>query len=49
MMPERIVDMLEAVEIEHHHRDALALLRAGDGVVQPILEQRPVRQSGQTS
>ena len=47
MMPERIVDMLEAVEIEHHHRDARALLRAGDGVVQPILEQRPVRQSGQ--
>ncbi|MFL5026143.1 MAG: hypothetical protein ACJ8DB_06085 [Microvirga sp.] len=39
--------MLEAVEIEHHHDDPLAVLPARNGVVEPVLEQSPVRQSGQ--
>jgi hypothetical protein len=46
-VPERIVDDLEAVEIEEEDRDQLAAAASGgDGLHQPILEQAAVGQSG---
>ena len=48
MMAERVVDMLEVVEIEHHHRHLiLVAARLRDIVAQAILEQDPVRQARQ--
>ena len=47
-MAEPVVDRLEAVEIEDHHRDlALAPPRPGQRPLQPVLEQRPVGEAGQ--
>jgi len=47
-LPERVVDLLEVVEIEDHHREeAPAAIGAGDGVIQAVGEQRPVRQPGE--
>jgi hypothetical protein len=44
----RIVDVLEAVEVEEQNRDAAAVAaRAHDGVAQALAEQRAVGQSGQ--
>ena len=53
LVPERVVDRLEAVQIDEKDRNALLdaqLVRARHAhqrVVEPILEQNPVRQSGQ--
>ena len=45
---ERVVDVLEAVEIEEQHRKlAAAPMRAGDRLSDAVGEQRAVRQSGQ--
>ena len=47
-MTELIVDRLEAVQIEHAHRERLpAALRAGDGVLEAIIEQAAVGHSGE--
>ena len=47
-MAERVVDVLEAVEVDDQdrHRDPWAPA-AGQGVLQPVGEQGPVGQSGQ--
>ena len=45
---ERIVDVLEAVQVEEQHRDAAALpARAHDRARQPLRQQRAVGQAGQ--
>ena len=49
-VPERVVDDLEAVEVEEQHRRALAsFLRhvAAHGVLEAVQEQHAVRQAGQ--
>ena len=46
--PERVVDLLEAVQVEDHHPDAGPFTaRRGDRLRGPILEQQPVRQPRQ--
>ena len=55
LVPERVVDVLEAVEVEQHHRDLLLLVRvaaarapgAGQRLGQPVVEQRAVGQAGE--
>jgi hypothetical protein len=45
---ERVVDRLEAVEVDEQHREArLDLVDAADGSEQLVLEDEPVRQLGQ--
>jgi hypothetical protein len=45
---ERVVDVLEPVEVEEEHRDRLATAGlARDGVLDPVGEQRAVRQPGE--
>ena len=45
---ERVVDQLEAVEVEREDRDVDALaLPAGERVREPVERERPVRQAGQ--
>ncbi len=46
-MAHRVVDVLEVVEIEEMGRHHLSALGARQGVVQPLVEQYPVRQAGQ--
>lgn len=47
-MSERVVDVLEAIEIEHQHRKARsAAPRTGQCLLHPLLEQHAVRQVGQ--
>ena len=47
-VPARVVDDLELVEIEIHHRVMAALFaRAGQRAVQPVLELAPVDEAGQ--
>ncbi len=47
-MAERVVDVLEAVEIDHHHRDRAAMAgRIVEGAAKAEGEQRPVRQRRQ--
>src|SRR5882757_9249373 len=48
MVPERIVDTLEAVEVEAEHREVLAAADADERFLQPRAKQGPVRQVGQT-
>ena len=44
-MPERVVDLLEAVEVDQQHRRRPGLTpREHDGLLEPIVEQLPVRQ-----
>ena len=48
VVAERVVDLLEPVEIQGQHREpAMAALRAADRLREPVVEQRPVRQTGQ--
>ena len=43
-----VVDLLEAVEVDDHQRQlAILRLHGGDVVLQPVLEGRAVRQTGQ--
>jgi hypothetical protein len=45
---ERVVDCLEAVQIEEQQRDAVALAGGvGEGLLQAVVEKRPVGQAGQ--
>ena len=45
---ERVVDVLEAVQIEEQHRDTRAVApRPYDGARQPLRQQRAVRQAGE--
>ena len=47
-MPHRVVDLLEPVEVHDQHRQRIARAqRIGDRHLEPVLEQRPVRQIGQ--
>ncbi len=46
-MPQRIVDVLEPVEIEPQHGKSLIRPHAGDGLAQLFPEERPVRQIGE--
>ena len=47
-MPHRVVDLLEPVEVHDQHRQRVARAqRIGDGHLEPVLKQRPVRQIGQ--
>jgi hypothetical protein len=48
VMAEGVIDVLEAVEVDHEdrHRDPWAPA-AGQGVLQPVGEQGPVGQAGQ--
>ena len=46
-MPERIVDALEAVQIDAQHADDLALLRCAADVLHVLLKQQPVGEVGQ--
>ena len=46
--PEQIVDQLEAVEIEDHHRQPLLVApRPLDRLGQPVVEQQAIGQPGQ--
>ena len=47
-VPEPVVDVLEAVEVDEQHGDAAAVVAgAGDGGVERLLEQAPVGEPGQ--
>ena len=47
-LSERVVDLLEIVEVEDHHREqAPAAVGARDSVVQAVGQERPVRQPGE--
>ena len=47
-MAQRVVDVLELVEIHHEHTEGLAVaLQAGDGALELLGEIGPVRQAGQ--
>ena len=48
VVAERVVDALEVVEVEEQARDLRAVaLRLREDLLQPLVEQRPVRQPGQ--
>jgi hypothetical protein len=48
VMAQRVVDLLEAIEVHHDHPDQFgAPACVGDGLFQPIEEERAVRESGQ--
>jgi hypothetical protein len=45
---EGVVDLLEAVQVDHEHRRlALATAGAAQGLPQPVPEQGPVGQAGE--
>ena len=46
-MPERIVDLLEVVQVHQHHGDAAVLAGRLDRVPEPRAEQETVGQAGQ--
>ena len=47
-VPERVVDLLEPIEIQHHDREARAVpLCLGDRALDAVVEEQPVRQAGQ--
>ena len=47
-LSERVVDLLEIVEVEDHHREqAPAAVGARDSMVQAVGQQRPIRQPGE--
>ena len=49
MVPQRVVDFFEPIEVHHDHADRLAAApRRDNGVLQAIEKQRAIRQSGQT-
>jgi len=46
-MTERIVDVLESVQVQKQNRDLLRMTaRRGDGLADPIVQQHPVGQTG---
>ena len=48
IVAKRVVDLLEAVEVEHQQSDLLARAAiAGEGLGETVLEQRPVGEPGQ--
>ena len=48
VVAQRVVDALEMVEVEEEARDVRAVaLRLREDLLQPLVEERPVRQSGQ--
>ena len=48
LVAERVVDRLEPVDVEQQHRrDAAGAVQPGQCLVEPVVEQRPVRQPGQ--
>ena len=48
VVAERVVDFLEAVEIDQQHGEAaLIAMRSQDRLLQPVLEQRAIGQIGQ--
>jgi hypothetical protein len=47
VMAERVVDLLEVVEVDQHDRDERGIRVLGDGLAELLLEQDPVRQVGQ--
>ena len=48
VMAERVVDLLEVVEVHDHHHGGLAAAAAGaDGLVDAVAEQLAVRQAGE--
>jgi hypothetical protein len=47
-MPERVVDLLEAIEVHDHHGDPDVLTAGnGEGLPDPVVEERSVRQVGE--
>ena len=47
-VPERVVDELEAIEVDHQHRELMRLpLGLGDGLGDAVIEQQAVRQPGE--
>jgi len=47
-LPERVVDLLEIVEVEDHHREqAPAAVGARDGMIQPVGQQHPIWKPGE--
>ena len=46
-MPEGVVDLLELVQVEDDHRGAGVAGPLGQGLLQAVMEERPVRQPGQ--
>ena len=47
-VPERVVDVLEAVEVQEQHRDLVLVARGQrDRLADPVVEKHPVRQAGQ--
>ncbi len=48
MMPEGVVDMLEAIQVKQQNGERqLAAVRCENGLVQVVAEMHPVRQAGQ--
>ena len=48
VVTERVVDPLEVIEVEEEARDVRAVaLRLGEDLLQPLVEQRPVREAGE--
>ena len=48
LVAERVVDRLELVDVEQQDGDErVRALRAGEGVLDAVVEQRPVRQAGE--
>ena len=44
----RVVDLLEPVDVDHHHGDSLAVpARLSQRDVEPVVEERPVREPGE--
>ena len=46
-MAERVVDVLEVIEVQNVGGDDLTALGTGQGLLQPLVEQHAVRQTGQ--
>ena len=47
-MAERVIDELEAVEVEHQHREFMRLaVRLGNRLGDAVIEQQAVRQAGE--
>ena len=47
VVPERVVDLLEAVEVDEQHRDRALRAHALDRALDALVEERAVRQAGE--
>jgi hypothetical protein len=48
LVPERVVDLLEAVEVEEHHRRRVPVASGGrEGLAEAVAEERSVRERGE--